>query len=87
MKFFSGNIRNASEFRTGTGAGAKHGCGVTFRGEFYYFGGQPDSKQLSKIVGCELSRQDDLPFKFLQGACNIFQISTDERPGLNEHLD
>ena len=27
---------------------------------------------MSKIVGCSLTRQQDLPFNFGAGACNVF---------------
>ena len=80
LKFILGNIQNVSEFRYGNDASAVHGCGVTLRGEFYYFGGLgPDSKQISKIFGCNLTRLTRLlPFEFVQGACNTLH----ERSGM-----
>ena len=68
---------------------AHYGCGTTFLGQFWYFGGsdyfgtlrqvkeadQEQSKtyvQASKIEGCELVRQFDLPFDFHRGFCETF---------------
>jgi len=31
-----------------------------------------------KIVGCEVARQDDLPFKFVFGSCNSFAASEEK---------
>ena len=59
---------------------------MTFRDEFYYFGGRsPNSTQISKIIGCDLTKQGDLTFTFIKGACNTFQVLTDERPGILIH--
>ena len=83
---FLGNIQNVSEFRYGLDTSVVDGCGVTFRGEFYYFGGRrPDSTQISKIIGCDLTKQGDLTFEFIKGACNTLHVLTDERPGIQSH--
>ena len=42
-----------------------------------------DSIQISKIVGCDLTKQGDLTSEFIKGACNTFQVLTDERSGIN----
>ena len=87
-------------FEYGEGADARYGCGVFFKGEYFYFGGSNGSGtirqvssslhsvtvqqgnnsqhtemiylQMSKIEGCSLKRQEDLPFNFYHGACNVF---------------
>lgn len=74
----------------GEGTEAVHGCGTTFMGQFWYFGGYfhtigdrqvrfylPNSDKIkvikaSKIEGCKLVRQHDLPFHFASGVCNSF---------------
>ena len=70
-------MNDGLDFEYGEGAKAYRGCGVTFRGEFWYFGGggqrgSPERRQASKVVGCKLTRQFDLSFDFMQGSCNTF---------------
>ena len=79
-------MQNVSEFHYGLDTSVVDGCGVTFRGEFYYFGGRrSNSTQISKIIGCDLTKQGDLTFAFIQGACNTFQVLTDKRSGIQAH--
>ena len=47
-----------------------HGsCSLTWRGEFYVFGGITMSKQISKLVGCSLNRVGEMKSWLLNGAC------------------
>ena len=65
------------------------GCGATLNGEFWYFGGihanyrqvslkriflrSNDIFKASKMVGCDLVRQFNMPFELYKGACNTFK--------------
>ena len=63
---------------------AENGCGITFMGEFWYFGDNEKVScisildldlrqfQVSKVIGCQLVRQMDMDFKFNHGSCNTF---------------
>ena len=57
-------------------------CSVKLQNRFYVFGGKgtgrDGSKQISRIQGCSLIRQDkDLPFDFTNGACNSYTLSVE----------
>ena len=85
--FYLGNVNDDLDFDFGLGATADFGCGVTFMDQYWYFGDQNkvnivfDSNvlnffQVSKIVGCRLERQADMPLTFPGGACNTFHSLT-----------
>ena len=44
-------------------------CSVTYRGDFYVFGGSYLDRQISKLEGCSLKRIGDLDFDFQVGGC------------------
>ena len=44
-------------------------CSLTFRGDFYVFGGMTKSKQISKLVDCSLERVGEMKSWLLNGAC------------------
>ena len=89
ITIFSGIVNDDLDFNYESGLDIKEGCGVTLRGQFWYFGNQNKPRQASfeikiskinhhfkaaKIVGCEMVRQSDLPFNFDRGACNTFEV-------------
>jgi len=79
-----GSSNNALNFEYGDEVVAHNGCGATLFGQFWYFGGgtgsaesvNPYKKQLSKINGCKMERQPDMPFDFYKGSCNTFSEPT-----------
>ena len=81
------------DFEYGTGTEAQWGCGVSLKGQFWYLGGFSNKRQvkkhikfkhnftifkMSKIIGCQLVAQPDLPFNFYAGACNTFRPSDEK---------
>ena len=81
------------DFNYENGLDIKQGCGVTLRGQFWYFGNQSDKRQVTleimiwkinyrfkaaKVVGCQMVRQSDLPFDFDRGSCNTFKVPEEE---------
>jgi len=62
------------EFDYGNRVSLAYGCGITLHGQMWYFGGHREYlRQKSKIIGCQMVRQeDDLPFDFFFGSCNTF---------------
>ena len=44
-------------------------CAITFKGEFYVFGGNNKNTQISKINNCKLEFVGLLQFNFRYGAC------------------
>merc|ERR1712176_1392823 len=75
---FEGSVDDNFEFDYGNEVSLWGGCGITLHGQMWYFGGREEngkwfSRQKSKIVGCQMVRQeDDLPFLFSFGSCNTF---------------
>ena len=45
---------------------------VTFKNEFYLFGGRTEDRQVSKLQSCSVKKQFDLPFDFQFGACGTY---------------
>ena len=81
------------DFEYGTGTEAQWGCGVFLKGQFWYLGGSTNRRQVkhfiklsnilnflkvSKIIGCQLVAQPDLPFNFYGGSCNTFRPSDEK---------
>ena len=80
-----GNVNYDLNFEYEDSALAYCGCGATLKGEFWYFGSAQRVRyfqirisagfhiiQLSKIVGCKLTRQGSLPFTANYPSCNTF---------------
>ena len=42
------------DFKFGEDTEVHESCSLTWRGEHYVFGGRYESRQISKIIGCEL---------------------------------
>ena len=82
------------DFEYGSGTEARKGCGVSLKGQFWYLGGESYQRQVkntykihtlfltfskvSKIIGCQLIAQPDLPFNFDAGSCNTFRPSDEK---------
>ena len=45
---------------------------VTFKNEFYLFGGRTEDRQVSKLQSCSVKKLFDLPFDFQFGACGTY---------------
>lgn len=50
-------------------AEVNNGCAVTWRNEFFIFGGRSQDKQISKLIGCQLQRVGQLAFNHQFAAC------------------
>ena len=51
-------------------------CSITYRGDFYVFGGDYEDTQISKISGCSLERIGSLDFNLKYGACVLVNEET-----------
>ena len=70
----SGKAEYAGEdfdFVFGDETEVKASCSVTYRGDFYVFGGyqKQNQNQISKLAGCSLKRIGSLDFGLYYGAC------------------
>ena len=68
----NGKVEFAGEdfdFEFGHKTEVDFGCSVTYRGDFYVFGGSDLDRQISKLEGCSLKRIGDLDFDFQVGGC------------------
>ena len=75
---FNGKEIDGLGFEFGENAYADRSCSVTYKDEHYVFGGA-DFNQISKIDGCQLTRQaEDLPFNFNFGTCGTFTIEEED---------
>ena len=54
---------------------------VTFKNEFYLFGGRTEDRQVSKLESCSVKKLFDLPFDFQFGACGTY---SDNEAGLKK---
>ena len=57
------------EFHYGDGTEVISSCSLTWKGEFYVFGGSSKRRQISKLDGCELKQIGQLESLFVSGAC------------------
>ena len=48
-----------------------HSCSVTWRNDFYIFGGNKNKNQISMLNGCKLERIGTLEFEHWLGACAV----------------
>ena len=58
------------DFEYGSNTEAYHSCSLTWRGDFFIFGGIDEKTQISKLSGCKLERISSLAFHHKQGACS-----------------
>ena len=66
-----GNTRKP-RFTFGQNTGAKTSCGLTWRNDFYVYGGYSNTlRQISKVNGCRLERISNLDFDFNYGGCAV----------------
>ena len=67
------------DFKFGEDTEVHESCSLTWRGEHYVFGGRYESRQISKIIGCELrniGKYSIQPIIFLLGfASNTYSRS------------
>lgn len=59
------------EFDFGDETQISESCSVTYRGNFFVFGGQREDRQISQLIGCSLERVGSLSFDFFVGACTV----------------
>ena len=61
------------EFVFGEGTEVKYSCSMTWQNELYIFGGGKQNirgkRQISKLIGCQLTRIGELEFDHYWGAC------------------
>ena len=68
----TGSVNTNFLFLYGEGTEAWKSCSISWKNEFYIFGGRNERRQISKIIGCELKRVGTLSFDLLRGACSTF---------------
>ena len=56
------------DFSFGPKTKVSNSCSITYRGNFYVFGGS-SKRQISKVIDCSLKRVGTLSFNFEYGAC------------------
>ena len=67
-----GNWDSDFSFTIEDGVEVQSSCSVTFRGEFFIYGGKTKKNQIAKVVGCSLKdSQLKLPFEMNAGACAV----------------
>ena len=57
-------------FTYGSNTEAKYSCSITWRGDFFIFGGYSETTQIAKLNGCVLERVGSLAFNHKHGACS-----------------
>ena len=57
------------DFVFGEGTEVKYSCSMTWKNELYIVGGQSKERQISKLVGCELTLIGQLRFDHYNGGC------------------
>ena len=57
------------DFTHGPNTEVYESCSLTWRGDFYIFGGSRQKTQIAKLSGCELERIGSLLFDHKRGAC------------------
>ena len=62
---------NDFSFTFGKNTEVYKSCSVTWRGEFFIFGGFDDKKQITKLNGCRLERVGSLSFDHYGGTCAV----------------
>ena len=69
----SGKVDIDFNFEFGENTSIYQSCSMTYRNEFYVFGGETyyggDRRQISKLSGCGLERIGTLDFDHYRGAC------------------
>ena len=58
------------DFVFGQGTEVRYSCSMTWNNEFYIFGGYSNTRQISKLIGCQLTRIGELEFDHQYGACS-----------------
>ena len=44
-------------------------CSISWQNQFFVFGGSSQRRQISKLIGCELTRVGTLDFDHYRGGC------------------
>merc|ERR1712106_85099 len=57
------------DFVFGEGTEVDYSCSMTWQNELYIFGGYFKKRQISKLIGCELTKIGELEFDHYGGAC------------------
>ena len=57
------------DFAFGEGTEVVCSCSMTWKNELYIFGGGREMRQISKLVGCQLTKVGELDFDHYWGAC------------------
>ena len=57
------------DFVFGEGTEVDYSCSMTWKNELYIFGGRSKKRQISKLIGCQLTRIGELEFDHYLGAC------------------
>ena len=68
----AGNVEYAGEdfeFSLGQDTEVYYSCSLTWRGQFFVFGGNEEKSQISSINGCRLERVGSLDFDQSYGGC------------------
>merc|ERR1711892_882316 len=57
------------DFVFGEGTEVDYSCSMNWKNELYIFGGRSKKRQISKLIGCQLTRIGELEFDHYLGAC------------------
>ena len=57
------------DFSMGQNTQVYESCSMTFKNQHFVFGGDKETKQISQIIGCSLTRVGTLSFDHRLGAC------------------
>ena len=57
------------DFQIGDDTEVYHSCSITWRSQFFLFGGEKEKTQISTITGCKLDRIGTLSFELDFGGC------------------
>ena len=64
-----GGATTGFKFEYGENTGAAVSCAITWRNQFYIFGGEFTDNQVSQVVDCKLKRIGSLTFSHVYGKC------------------
>ena len=64
-----GNQIDGFEFNQGFRTELFGSCSTAFKGSMYVFGGFVQQRQVSRVQNCGLEHVDELPFNFINAAC------------------
>ena len=75
---FDGSPPREPNFTYEDGTIVQYACSVTYKGQFYVFGGPTEVKrQFSVIEDCSIKRKGSLPFDMTDATCQNYSLPSD----------